>query len=284
MDGEGLGQRGERPGVVAGVWPRGPELAVPASSSARRSCVSISIRRRSRARVASLKSSTRSLPASLAWYIAESASRSSASGSASPGAAMRAPMLTRTWRRWPATSKGGESAARRRPAVTVASVWSSTPSAEHGELVAAEPGDQVLLADGAAQALGDLDQQPVAGLVAEAVVDDLEVVEVEEEDGDALARVGGPLQRGDERGAVRQAGESVEPGCGMEDERGHGCFINRPAAPNLNALGTLSPGRSDSEVPVKGAPAWLLASQHAPAARSAPSAGAAGSRRWRASA
>ena len=140
-----------------------------------------------RARVASLKSSTRSLPASLAWYIAESASRSSASGSASPGAATRAPMLTRTWRRWPATSKGcGERGAQaaggdRRQRLVV------DADAEHGELVAAEPRDQILLAHGAAQALGDLDQQPVAGLVAEAVVDDLEVVEVEEEHGDAVA-------------------------------------------------------------------------------------------------
>ena len=140
-----------------------------------------------RARVASLKSSTRSLPASLAWYIAESASRSSASGSASPGAATRAPMLTRTWRRWPATSKGWASAARRRPAVTVASVWSSTPT--HRTVNSSPPSraTRSLLAHGAAQALGDLDQQPVAGLVAEAVVDDLEVVEVEEEHRHALA-------------------------------------------------------------------------------------------------
>ena len=74
--------------------------------------------------------------------------------------------------------------------------------AEDRELVAAEARDQVALADRAAQALGDLDQQPVAGLVAEAVVDDLEVVEVEEQHRDARHRspaaLAGP--RGTRRG------------------------------------------------------------------------------------
>src|SRR5262249_21291651 len=47
--------------------------------------------------------------------------------------------------------------------------------AQDGELVAPDPGDEVTLVDGPAQALGDLDQQAVARLVAEAVVDELEV-------------------------------------------------------------------------------------------------------------
>ena len=51
------------------------------------------------------------------------------------------------------------------------------------ELVAAEPGDQVVVADEAADPLGDRDEQRVAGGVAEGVVDDLEVVEVDEQDG-----------------------------------------------------------------------------------------------------
>ena len=114
-------------------------------------------------------------------------------------------MLTRTWRRWPATSNGvaerGAHAAgghRRLRLVLDA-------GAEDGELVAAEARDQVAVAHGAAQPVRDLDQQPVAGLVAEAVVDDLEVVEVEEEDGDALAASAAP------RSAARNAARSGRP-------------------------------------------------------------------------
>ena len=53
--------------------------------------------------------------------------------------------------------------------------------AEHRELVAAHPGHDVDIADDAADALGDAHQHPVARLVAEAVVDRLEVVEVDVE-------------------------------------------------------------------------------------------------------
>ena len=123
----------------------------------------------------------------MAWYIAESASRSSASGSASPArgdaaadadadvAALAGDVERRAERG--AHAPGGH---RRLRLVLDA-------AAQHGELVAAEAGDHVAVADGAAQPLRDLDQQAVAGLVAEAVVDDLEVVEVEEQHGDALA-------------------------------------------------------------------------------------------------
>ena len=64
---------------------------------------------------------------------------------------------------------------------------------QDGELVAAEPRRQVAGAQAGAQAAGEGDQQLVADLVAEAVVDALEVVEVEEEhDGAAV----GPGERG----------------------------------------------------------------------------------------
>ena len=53
---------------------------------------------------------------------------------------------------------------------------------EDRELVAAEPGDEVALTDQAADPLRHRDEELVAGGVAERVVDDLEVVEVEEED------------------------------------------------------------------------------------------------------
>ena len=60
---------------------------------------------------------------------------------------------------------------------------------QHGELVAAQPRDRVA-GRAAQQPLGHLDQQLVAGGVAEAVVDRLEVVEVEEEHGDLCRRAG----------------------------------------------------------------------------------------------
>jgi hypothetical protein len=52
--------------------------------------------------------------------------------------------------------------------------------AQHGELVAAEPGDEILAAEGLFEPPGDPPQQLVAGVMAEAVVDHLEPVEVEE--------------------------------------------------------------------------------------------------------
>ena len=62
------------------------------------------------------------------------------------------------------------------------------PGGQRHELVAAEPGDH-LAGRGRAglQPVGDLDEQPVAGRVAEAVVDGLEAVEVEVAQAEALA-------------------------------------------------------------------------------------------------
>ena len=53
---------------------------------------------------------------------------------------------------------------------------------QQAELVAAEAGERVRVADRAADALGDLDQQLVAGGVAERIVDLLEAVEVHQQD------------------------------------------------------------------------------------------------------
>ncbi len=83
------------------------------------------------------------------------------------------------------------------------------------ELVAAEPGDH-LAGGGRAglQPVGDLDEQPVAGRVPEAVVDGLETVEVEVAQPEALAGPGAQrlLQAFEEEGAVGQAGERVVGG------------------------------------------------------------------------
>ena len=63
---------------------------------------------------------------------------------------------------------------------------------QDAELVAAEAGDDVAGPQVGAQARRDGSQQGVAGVVAEAVVDQLEVVEVEEEDPDRGAGDGRP--------------------------------------------------------------------------------------------
>ena len=71
---------------------------------------------------------------------------------------------------------------------------------QHGELVAAQAGDDVALAQARAEALGDLLQQHVAGLVPEGVVDVLEAVEVDEQRRELLAVARG-VRQGDRAGA-----------------------------------------------------------------------------------
>jgi hypothetical protein len=82
---------------------------------------------------------------------------------------------------------------------------------QDGELVAAEPGRDVAGSHGRPQPPGDAAQQPVAGVVAEGVVDDLEVVEIEEHhDRHLRTRPLDPVTHGfEEQGPVRQAGERV---------------------------------------------------------------------------
>ena len=58
---------------------------------------------------------------------------------------------------------------------------------DHGQLVAAQAREHVGLAHLLPQQLGDAPDHGVAGLVAEAVVDELEVVDVEQQYGAALA-------------------------------------------------------------------------------------------------
>ena len=84
---------------------------------------------------------------------------------------------------------------------------------QHGELVAAQARGGVHAAQGRAQAVGDADEQLVARGVAQRVVDGLEVVEVDERDGDDLVVPRRPLQRlldaVEEQRAVGEAGERV---------------------------------------------------------------------------
>ncbi len=103
-----------------------------------------------------------------------------------------------------------------RSAVSAAS-WRGLDALEQdGELVAAEARGGVAGADARAQALADLEQDPVAGGVAEAVVDRLEVVEVDEDDGQAdvvAAGAGdGVADALDEQRAVGEARDRVVEG------------------------------------------------------------------------
>ena len=91
---------------------------------------------------------------------------------------------------------------------------------QHGELVATETGDRVTGPGGGSEPFGHGDQQAVAGRVSEAVVDRLEVVEVQEQHGDRVgppvASVHGVGEPVKEQGAVGQAGERVVEGLVVE--------------------------------------------------------------------
>ena len=96
---------------------------------------------------------------------------------------------------------------------------------EHGELVAAQPGDRVAGAQRVAQPLAADRQQPVARGVAERIVDLLEVIEVEERDhGGASLRehISDPLL---EVRAVREPGERI-----LERQPLQGVVAHPPAA------------------------------------------------------
>ncbi len=84
---------------------------------------------------------------------------------------------------------------------------------QHRELVAAQAREDVGRSQRLPQALGGVDEQRVALLVAERVVDLLEAVEVDQQQRGARARAGGRLQDPSRVGvqlrAVRQAGEMV---------------------------------------------------------------------------
>ena len=66
---------------------------------------------------------------------------------------------------------------------------------QHGELVAAEPGDGVAARGGRSQPPAELHEQAVAVVVAERVVDLLELVEVHDEQGHALVAAAGLGER-----------------------------------------------------------------------------------------
>ena len=88
-------------------------------------------------------------------------------------------------------------------AILAASSSARDPGHEQRELVAAEARHRVALADVLLDPLGHLAQQLVADRVAERVVDDLEAVEVEEEDGQPLVVAVG-LRHGERQAVVEE--------------------------------------------------------------------------------
>ena len=155
-------------------------------------------------------------PLSLARYIAASASRISSSALVGWPEARRAtaiPIEALTKWSTPCIEKGWAKAEATRSAIAMASRVVGEAVDQDPELVAAEAGDDVAGAQVGAQPRGDGAQQGVAGVVAEAVVDELEVVEVEEEDPDRRAGDRGAAERVvdrvDEAEPVGQAGERV---------------------------------------------------------------------------
>ena len=134
-----------------------------------------------------------------------------------------------------------------------------TSSTRIGELVAAQAGQRVALAQAGLQPPRGLHEQVVAGRVAQPVVDRLEVVEVEEEDreGVALAPPGpgeGALHQVQEHGAVGQPGERIVEGVVNHPVGGRaplGDVHHRPAQPDGLAGGVADrPGPRQHPAPV----------------------------------
>src|SRR6266511_1594003 len=145
------------------------------------------------------------LPLALASYMAASASRSSASDRSCRATPVAMPMLAVTKTDCPGSSKGGSSPLSIR-------------------LATAQAGEGVPVPHTAGQPLRDVAEELVSGVVAEAVVDHLEVVQIDEEQADSLPslpeRVLQPVL---EQGPVRQAGQRV-----VERLLGQPLLVQRP--------------------------------------------------------
>ena len=154
-------------------------------SIARRSALSVCRRVSARWRVTSSNSISAPPPASLARYIAASASRIRLPMSWS-GRRQRDAEAGRTTPRRRARWNGVLNARRMRSPTAIASCSSRMSS--HRIANSSPPNARRSRAGAARGAgVGDRDDQLVAGRVAEAVVDDLEAVEVEEQHGDVAA-------------------------------------------------------------------------------------------------
>ena len=123
------------------------------------------------------------------------------------------PIEAVVWHSWPASSMGSASAdsSSGRDALDVIDLAALIE--DHHELVAAEARDDVACAQRTAQPVGHFEQEQIAGLVAQRIVDDLETVEVDEQHRKAaivaLRFVDRLLQQPVEGLAVRQVGQAV---------------------------------------------------------------------------
>ena len=115
--------------------------------------------------------------------------------------------------------KGRVEAARHfgRPPLGVAGLRAAAD--DHHELVPADARDHLARADGAREPARDLTQELIPGLMAEPVIDRLEAVEVEAEEGKPLAVTLEPVECAAERGVecrtVGQGGQRVVQGGGF---------------------------------------------------------------------
>ena len=91
------------------------------------------------------------------------------------------PTLARTSRVRPWKRNGSSIARRERVGDDLGLLDGGAERQQHGELVAADAGHELGAGDAGLQARADLAQQPVAGVVAERVVELLEVVEVDQQ-------------------------------------------------------------------------------------------------------
>ena len=152
-------------------------------------------------------------PASLASYIVMSASARMSVACSLAAWKVTAPTLAVTRRRTPSRVAACSRTALHDGPADPLGAGLVAVGQQHGELVATEPGDDVGVAHGPAQDAADRDEELVAGVVAEAVVDLLEVVEVEQQDRAALAVATAalevPLELGVEPAPVGQAGQHV---------------------------------------------------------------------------
>ena len=101
----------------------------------------------------------------------------------------------------------------RRPREILGLILAADPGLDDDELVAAEPGHDIVDAGYRAQAFGDGLEQEIAAIVPERVIDVLEAIEIDEMHGDAAAlqRKDGKrlLQFFDQLGAIGQAGQRI---------------------------------------------------------------------------
>ena len=144
----------------------------------------------------------------------------------------------------PRTRKGTSSAARMRSATSVASCRVGQVLEQDGELVAVQPSGGVAGSCRVAQPVGDLDQELVATGVAEPIVDLLEVVDVDVQDGQQLVApstraarwrarrgppAGAPLGRPVERVVEGAHSRLLVQPCVVEQDGGLGRQTSAPA-------------------------------------------------------